>query len=70
MPEIAGDGAVFIDPYNIQDIREAVIKIIDDKNLRAELIKKGLKNVQRFKPEVIAKQYAELYEKVYRENYH
>jgi glycosyltransferase involved in cell wall biosynthesis len=40
--------ALLIDSNNIQEIAEAMRRIIDDKELRKKLIKKGLKNVKRF----------------------
>lgn len=48
MPEVAGDAALYIDPYNIDEISQAMIKIVDDKNLRKSLIEKGRIQRQKF----------------------
>lgn len=40
--------ALLIDPNNPQQIAEAVHKLISDKNLRDDIIKKGHENVKRF----------------------
>jgi len=67
MPEVAGNGACLVDPYNIDSIRNALIKIIKDDDYRNNLISNGLKNVERFRLEYIVNQYVELYKDVCRE---
>jgi glycosyltransferase involved in cell wall biosynthesis len=64
MKEIAGDSACLVDPNCVTSIREGVIKVINDEVYRDQLVKKGLENIQRFKIDVIAEQYAELYKKI------
>ena len=61
MPEVAGDGACFVNPMDIQSIREGVIKIINDKTYREELLTKGLENLKRFQVEKIAQEYLAVY---------
>ncbi len=41
MPEIAGDAALLADPYSIDSIKEAMLKMSSDEKLRRELIVKG-----------------------------
>src|SRR5690554_1182093 len=57
MPEVAGEGALLVDPYSVEEIRKGVLQLIGDKVLRENLIQKGLENVGRFEAETIAKQY-------------
>jgi len=64
MPEVAGTGALFVNPFSVKAIRAGINKLIANEDLREDLIKKGLKNVERFKPKVIAGQYLKLYGKV------
>jgi glycosyltransferase involved in cell wall biosynthesis len=64
MPEVAGDAALIVNPYNIDEIRNGIIKIINDENYRNDLINKGYKNVKRFEMKVIADQYFKLYEEI------
>jgi glycosyltransferase involved in cell wall biosynthesis len=66
-PEIAGEGAILVDPANRDEIRKNIMKLIENEKFRNEMIQKGLKNVERFKPDFIARKYAELYEKVVNE---
>lgn len=53
MPEVGGDAANYVDPYSIDEIRDGIMKIIEDTSYRNQLIKKGFENVKRFNPEVI-----------------
>ena len=61
MPFTAGEGALLVDPENIGEIRTAVEKVIQDENTRKLLIEKGVENIQRFKADIIAAQYMEMY---------
>ena len=61
MKEAAGDGALLVDPYSVEAIRDAVLRVKREPELREELVRKGLENVQRFRPEAVAERYAEIY---------
>jgi glycosyltransferase involved in cell wall biosynthesis len=65
MPEVAGEGgAVFVDPYDIQSIRQGVLNVIQDQQLRESIHKKGLENIKRFEPRRISEMYLELYKQI------
>ncbi len=61
MKEVAGGGAVLVDPSDPVSIREGMFSLISDTALRSNLIAKGLKNVERFTPNYIAARYKDLY---------
>ena len=61
MPEVAGDGALLVDPLNIESIRSGIMSVIADKKLRTSLVEAGLQNVKRFSKERVAEQYLQLY---------
>lgn len=65
MPEVAGDAACLVDPFNVENIRNGFLRMLNDAYYREDLIQKGLKNVERFRVSIIAQQYAELYRKVH-----
>ena len=47
--ELGSDGsALLVDPYNIYEIKEAMEKIVFDKKVREELVKKGHEQVKKF----------------------
>lgn len=62
--EIAGEGAYLIDPFSVEDMRNAYLEVIKNKGLRTTLIKKGLQNVERFEVRKIAQQYIEVYNSI------
>ena len=41
MPEVAGDAALLVDPFSINEIAHAMQQVSEDKNLRNTLIQKG-----------------------------
>lgn len=61
MPEVGGDAVVYADPLNVWDIRRKLEKVMEDADLRKDLIKKGLKRVKRFSWENAAQQTANIY---------
>jgi len=67
MPEVAGDGACLVDPYDVSSIREGILKVMNDAAYRDDLVSKGRANAEMFKPRIIAERYADLYRQVYDE---
>ncbi|SFQ18489.1 glycosyltransferase family 4 protein [Parafilimonas terrae] len=64
MPEIAADAACLVNPYNVDDIRSGLLKIINDNAYREQLIINGQKNSQRFDAATIADAYYQLYKTI------
>jgi glycosyltransferase involved in cell wall biosynthesis len=69
MLTVAGGGAIFADPYNIDSMRAAFTAAINDDVLREETIQKGFQNVRQYSAANIAGQYASLYQKIKAENF-
>ena len=65
MPEVAGDGACLVNPYEVSSIRAGIEKVINDEAYRKSLIDKGLENCQRFALSSVARQYYQLYQQVH-----
>ena len=61
MREIAGIGACLVDPNDIMQIRQGILKIITNSVYRNNQVKHGLENVKRFSPCTISNQYQKLY---------
>lgn len=68
MPEVADNASLLVNPYNIDEIRNGILKIINDHNYRINLVDKGYKNINRFSKEQIANEYFELYKAIYDDN--
>ncbi|MBD1999472.1 glycosyltransferase family 4 protein [Leptolyngbya sp. FACHB-541] len=41
LPEVAGDAALLVDPNDVADIANAILRVVGDRTLRQELIRKG-----------------------------
>ncbi|MBK7410259.1 MAG: glycosyltransferase family 4 protein [Saprospirales bacterium] len=61
MPEVAGEGACLVDPFEVASIRAGVLRVIGDAAYREELVRLGRENVRRFEAGVVAEQYAKVY---------
>lgn len=48
LPEICGDAAYYVDPYDVEEIAEGICRVLTDTDLRAYLVKKGLERVKLF----------------------
>ena len=62
MPEIAGDAAVLVNPYEYTSIRKGIESLLDDKNLQLCCKEKGLERVKLFTWKASAEKLVSLYE--------
>ncbi|MFZ2539706.1 MAG: glycosyltransferase family 1 protein [Oscillospiraceae bacterium] len=46
--EVAGDGAILVNPYSVEEISEAILAVCSDNALKEDLIKKGIDNCCKF----------------------
>lgn len=58
---VASDAALLVDPFNENEIREGIKRIITDNVLRNRLIKNGLENAKKYRAKKVANQYSEVY---------
>ena len=63
-PEVAGDAAILVDPLNEDEIFEAYKKILSDKNLRRDMIEKGLEQAKKFQWKNSVEVLEQIYEKM------
>lgn len=63
MPEIGGDGAVYVDPYSEADIADGLARILTDEALRERLVAAGYANADRYSWEASAKKLGEIIRK-------
>lgn len=64
LPEVAGDAAVVVDPYDVQAITRGIQALDADEALRADLTTRGLAQAGKFTPEAYQARLRELYAKV------
>lgn len=48
MPEVGGDAALYVDPYDVESIAEGLLRLIEDEELRVRLRANGFLNAPRF----------------------
>jgi len=63
LPEILGDGAVYFDPKNPEDMAEKIHLVFSDKKLYNELKSNGFAQVKKYGWNKMGKETLELYEK-------
>jgi len=64
LPEVAGDAAILIDPYDIQAIADAIQQVLSNPTLAASLRVKGLARSKTFSWQRTAKETIAVYERV------
>ena len=60
LPEVVGDAAVMVDPGDYKAVGRAIDELLHSGNKQKELLVKGLKNIERFGWDKIAREYVEL----------
>lgn len=64
MPEVAGDAALLIDPYNVVALADALRRLLADDALRGELITRGHRQAAHFTWERAAEQLLSVYRRL------
>ncbi len=62
LPEITGGAAMMVNPYDVDGIKDAILRILDDNKLREELKKKGLEQARKFHWRKTAEETLRVYE--------
>jgi len=62
MPEIAGNAALLVNPYDVNEIVTAMERVIQ-RDIRLDLVSKGFRNIKRFNWQQTAEKTLEIYEK-------
>lgn len=60
LPEVVGDAAVLVDPKDYNAVGQAISELLCDEDRQKLLVDKGLKNIERFGWDKIARKYLEL----------
>nr|QNO53319.1 D-inositol-3-phosphate glycosyltransferase [Methanosarcinales archaeon ANME-1 ERB6] len=66
--EVAGDAAILVDPYNIDEIASGMSRLLHDHKLRAELNRKGMKKASSYSWAKTSEKYLELYKELSESN--
>ena len=63
LPEVVGDAAVLVDPFDVHALAAAIEKVVSDSNLRAKLSVQGLARAKLFAWRETARQTLAVYQK-------
>lgn len=63
LPEICGEAALYVDPYDVKDIKQKIETLLGDRDLRLQLIRAGQRVVNNFSPENYLKRLHNAYTK-------
>lgn len=61
LPEVVGEAAYLFDPFNVQDIADALSNALNDVNLRLGLRERGLQQAKKFSWERVARETMRVY---------
>jgi glycosyltransferase involved in cell wall biosynthesis len=64
LPEVAGEAAILINPYDKDELSQAMLNLLSDENLRNELTQKGLERAKQFSWSKCAQETVEIYQKI------
>jgi len=64
LPEVAGDAAVLVDPYDAQAIADGIYRVLTDETLRRDLRKKGVARAGMFSWETSVRRVYKIYMQV------
>jgi len=48
LPEVVGDAAFLVDPYNVEALAQAMLTVLEDDELKKEMSKRGITQAQKF----------------------
>ena len=64
MIEVSGGSAALVNPYDTDEIKNAIYKITNDDKYRENLIINGLINAKKYHPETITAMFEKLYSQI------
>lgn len=65
LPEVVGDAALLIDPQNIEELADTIIRLFREEQLREELRQKGYQRAKLYTWETSARKMLAIYQKLY-----
>jgi glycosyltransferase involved in cell wall biosynthesis len=64
MPEVVGDAAITVDPYDVVSISNGIVELLRNHGLRDELKQAGLRRARKFTWEDAARRHLQLFKQV------
>lgn len=64
LPEVGGDAVLYFDPENTIEMSEVIYKVLESDSIASDIIKKGLKNREKFSWKETGEQTLDVYKKL------
>ena len=64
MLEVAGKGAILINPLDVNEMTESINKVLSDSEFTRKLVERGSKNAKLFSSEVVARNHLGYYQQI------
>lgn len=64
LPEVVGDATILVNPYDVNEIKEAIEKVLTDEQLKNSMIEKGLLRARYFTVEKQANKILEIFQEI------
>ncbi len=48
LPEVSGDAGILVDPYNVDELAEAMLRVLEDNDLKREMSKRSIARAHEF----------------------
>jgi glycosyltransferase involved in cell wall biosynthesis len=64
IPEVVGDAGILVSPTDVEELSDAMLRVLDNETLKAQLSEKGLKQASKFSWRATAEKTVELYNEV------
>lgn len=64
LPEVGGEAAIYVDPYQVEDMAQGMIQVLKHPSRLQELVQKGFENAKRFSWSGSAKVLDEIIERI------
>lgn len=61
IPEVGGDAALYVDPLSVDEIRSALLRVAQDRELRESLTQRGYARAEKFSWEEVARKTLAVY---------
>ncbi len=65
MNDVSGEGAYLVDPYKIESLKNGFKRLISENELRRSVLDSSVKNIKKYLPAKIAKEYSQIYNKIH-----
>lgn len=64
IPEVVGDAGILVSPTDVEELSDAMLRVLDNETLKAQLSEKGLKQASKFSWRATAEKTMEVYNEV------